>query len=159
MKKKIMYLTMICVTLLMAGCGNKTEPSEISCKFSQKENDLSVIVKMEFKRDNEKKIVTSGQLVMSYDLRNLSLGNEEDKNGVDSFEEIMFSSVCDNIGDNYTDCNVVETESGVDIIMAFNLDNLAKTSAGQFHKNMTIAQIKSYIMGRNENTDMICTTK
>lgn len=161
MKKKVMILTILCLTLLLVGCG-KTEPSEISCEFSQKENNMSVIVKMEFTRDNEKKLVTSGQLVMSYNFKDLYLGNdgeEESKDDASGFIDIIFSSVCDNPGENYTDCKVIETDNGADIVMPFNLDNLVKTSAGQFHKNMTIEQIKNYIMSRNENSDMVCTTK
>lgn len=162
MKKRFMILIVVCFGLLLVGCGNK-EASEISCKYGQTEDDLSVVVEMVFKRDNKKKLVTSGQLIMSYNLGNLTFededGDELGKDDIDGFVETMFASVCDNIGDNYSDCKVVETESGADIVMDFNLTSLAQTSGGEFHKNMTIEQIKKYIMGRNEDTDMICTTK
>lgn len=163
MKKRLMILTIICFGLLLVGCGNKKEASEISCKYGQTEDGLSVVVKMVFKRDNKKKLVTSGQLIMSYNLSDLTFGEvdgeELGKDDIGGLIETMFSSVCNNIGENYSDCNVVETENGADIIMDFDLNNLSQTSGGEFHKNMTIEQIRQYIIGRNEETDMICTTK
>lgn len=163
MKKRLMILTIICFGLLLVGCGNKKEASEISCKYGQVEEGVSVVVEMIFKRDNKKKLVTSGQLIMSYNLSDLTFeeenGEELGKDDIEGLIETMFSGVCNNIGDNYSDCNVVETEKGADIVMDFNLTNLAQTSGGEFHKNMTIEQIKQYIIGRNEETDMMCTTK
>ncbi len=163
MKKIMMLLILLFIVITLAGCGNKNQASEISCKYNQSEDDMGVIVEMKFKRDNKKNLVTSGELIMSYNLAGIDLGSIEgeelNKDNVDGLIEGLFSSVCDNIGDNYTNCEVVETENGADIVMVFNLDNLAKTSEGQFHKNMNIQQIKSYILKRSSDSNMVCTTK
>ncbi len=161
MRKIIIIILLALLTL--TGCGNKKDLSEISCKYSQSEDDMGVVVEMRFKRDNKKNLVTSGELIMSYNLAGIDLGSYEGeeltKDNVDGLITGLFSSVCDNTGDNYTDCKVVETEKGADIVMSFNLDNLAKTSEGQFHKNMNIQQIKSYILKRSTDSNMVCTTK
>ena len=161
MKKNVKLLIIVCISLLAIGCGKK-EPSQVSCVYKQGEDNMAVEVEMLFKRDNNKKLVTSGKLIMTYDLSGITFGEESGENiGKDDIEgvfETMFSNVCTDIGDNYSDCEVVETKNGANIIMTFNLDNLAKTSAGEFHKNMTIPQIKEFITGKNKDIQMNCTT-
>lgn len=163
MKKKIMILLLVLLCGLLVGCGNKKEPTEISCKYVEGEDELSVSVEMVFKRDNKKKLITDGKLIMSYNLSDLAFGEvDEDQIGEDSlsaFMDTMFAGVCDNIGTNYKDCEIKETKKGADVIMTFNLTNLAQTSAGEFHRNMTIEQLKNFISKKENETDMICTTK
>ena len=160
MKRTFLSIVVFCFSLLIVGCGK--EPSQISCKSEQKEDDVSVVVEMLFKRNNKKNLVTSGQLIMSYDLSGITFGeasgeklNHDDIGGV---IDTMFSNVCLDVGDNYENCEVIETKNGADVVMTFDLTNLARTSAGKFHKNMSIEQIKSFIIGRNEELEMTCTT-
>lgn len=163
MKKTFMFIFILCSVFLICGCGNKKEPSQISCKYTEGAGDFGVAVEMLFKRDNKKELVTLGQLIMSYDLGGTKLSElqtgEYDENSVEGIMGNLFDSVCDNLGTNYEDCEIVETDTGVDVVMTFNLTGLAQTSAGEFHRNMTINQIKQYIQGKNEDVQMVCTTK
>ena len=162
MKKCICTILLIFFICLLAGCKND-EPSQISCKYSEGSGDFSVVVEMLFKRDNKREKVTFGHLKMSYDLGDIKL--DDIKNGNIEDEEVanllstLFDTVCQNVGSNYSDCDVVETDIGADVIMTFDLTNLAQTSSGSFHRNMSIEQIKEYIQSRSEDMQMVCTTK
>ena len=123
MKKTFMFILIFLLMISISGCGNKKEPSQISCKYKEVTGDFAVNVEMLFKRDNKKKLVTSGQLIMSYDLGESNLSDiqsqESDENSVDGILGGFFDTVCDNIGANYTNCEIVETEKEISYLSSF----------------------------------------
>lgn len=162
MKKMIMLSIAIILAFLSIGCSNKDDLTEISCKYVEKEDDMSVEVEMYFKRDNKENIVTLGQLKMFYDFSSISFSDEKEEVSISEIENIvdlLFSGVCDNLGDNYSDCIVNKNEKSAEVVMTFNLSNLAQTSSGKFNKNMSIEQIRQFIINNDQDTDMICITK
>ncbi len=154
MKKLLMISLLFIMPLLLSGCGEKSEPTIVSCKYVSNEDSISAEVEMKFKRDNTQQEITNGYLSMSY------VFNDVGSNDDSSFESListMFDGVCDELSNTYKDCDLIVGDNNVDVIMEFDLDVLESTSNGTFKKSMTVSQVKGYILAQNEIDGLVCT--
>lgn len=153
MKKIILLVVLV---IMLSGCGKNTEHSIVSCKYSQSDDSVSVAVEMRFERDLEKKLITKGSLVMSYDFESVEIDKE---NNTSAFIASMFDGACDNLETTYKDCHLNIDKNKVDVIMDFDLDVLESSSGGRFKKTMTVNQVKSFIISDNNINGLVCTTE
>lgn len=155
--KKYLFLFLICsVVLLCVGCGNEEKTSTINCTYTTTEEDINLIVDMIFVRDNKKKIITDGKVIMTYSIAGLELLEEEQRN---TYFDDMFSNMCDDLSYLYSDCNIKLLSNGAEIMNTFDLEQLESSSNGNFKRSHTIEEIKEYILEQNSFEGMTCETK
>ena len=152
--KKVIF--MLFIVLILSGCGSKEEASVVSCKYSQSDGSVDVSVEMKFERDLEKKLISNGVLIMSYDFENIEIDKE---NNTSAFISSMFEGACDNLESTYKDCKLNIDDNKVEVIMDFDLDVLESSSGGRFKQTMTVNQVKSFILADNNINGLVCTTE
>lgn len=150
------FVLLFILIFILCGCGKNEEPSVVSCKYSQSDSSVSVAVEMRFERDLEKKLITNGSLIMTYDFESVEVDKE---NNTSAFIASMFEGACDNLDSTYKDCSLNINDNSVDVIMDFDLDVLEKSSGGRFKKSMTVNQVKSFILSDNKINGLVCTTE
>lgn len=128
--------------LLLVGCRRK---ETLSCRYSESYENQVMDLEMQFLKE---KYISSGKLTMRYDLSKLSNRKE--------IINKQFKNTCDNIGENYSNCSVKETNNGVDVSMNFNLDSLEKNSNGSFNKEMNLEELEDFIKKRFGKDKLEC---
>ena len=153
MKKIILLMFLV---IFIGGCGNSKEASVVSCKYLQSENSVDVAVEMRFEKDLEKHLITNGSLIMTCDFEKVDVDSEINTS---AFIASMFEGACDNLEGIYKNCDLEIDDNKVNIVMDFDLDVLETSSGGRFKKNMTVNQVKSFIISDNQIDGLVCTTE
>lgn len=139
---------------MLSGCGQTG--NTLNCSYTKQEGDLTALTEIVFERDPETQEIASGAIVMSYVIDKENLSKDKLKE-VTEYVEPMFENICGTLESVYEDCNVVEEDGNKKAVMYFNLDTMESMSGGIFKKDMSLNQLRAYMISTNlENNDMTC---